>query len=128
MSRKINIMRFGIHLFLWILLTLFLVYFIYDPHAAFLQQFIATLVVTGFTALPAYFSSKVLVPKLLYRKLIGKFIGALLLVAIANTVLTYFVAGAFYFELSGKSIFRDIFFIQYLFSFFFIINSIVIAC
>jgi len=127
MSRKINIMRFGIHLFLWILLTLFLVYFIYDPHAAFLQQFIATLVVTGFTALPAYFSSKVLVPKLLYRKLIGKFIGALLLVAIANTVLTYFVAGAFYFELSGKSIFRDIFFIQYLFSFFFIINSIVIA-
>ena len=127
MSRKVNIARFGVHLFLWIIITLFLLYFIYDPHAAFLQQFVATLVVTGFTALPAYFSSKVLVPRLLYRKKIRKFIGALLLAAFANTLLTYFLAGAFYYELSGKSIFSGIAFIQYLFSFFFIINCIVIA-
>ncbi len=127
MSRKINITRFGIHLFLWIILTFFLLYFIYDPHAAFLQQFVATLVVTGFTALPAYFSSKVLLPRLLYRKLIGKFIGALLLAALTNTVLTYFLAGAFYYELSGKSIFTRIAYIQFLFSFFFIINCTVIA-
>jgi LytS/YehU family sensor histidine kinase len=42
-------------------------------------------------------------------------------------VLTYFLAGAFYFELSGKSIFTGNAFIQYLFSFFFIMNCIVIA-
>ncbi len=119
--------RFGIHLFFWIILTFFLLFFIYDPNAAFIQQFVATLVVTGLTAIPSYFSSKVLVPRLLYRKLIGKFIGILLLAAFVNTVLTYFLAGAFYYELSGKSIFRSIVSIEFLFSFFFIINCIVIA-
>ncbi len=127
MNRKIKITGFGIYFLLWIILTLFLLYIIYDPQTPFLQQFIATLVVTGLTALPAYFSSKVFVPRLLYRKLIGKFIGVLLLAAFVNTVLTYFLAGAFYYELSGKSIFRNIVFIQFLFSFFFIINCIVIT-
>jgi len=127
MNRTIKLTRIGIHFFLWIILTLFLLFFIYDPKAAFLNQFIATLIVTGLTALPSYFSSKVLVPRLLYRKLTGKFIGALLLAAIANTVLTYLLAGAFYYELSGKSIFNDIGSIEYLFSFFFVINCIVIV-
>ncbi len=127
MSKKVKIASFGIQFFLWIILTLFLLYFIYDPHASFLQQFIAALIVTAFTALPAYYSSKVLVPRLLYRKKIKKFIGVLLLVAFANTMLTYIFAGAFYYELSGKSIFRSISAIQYLFSFFFIINCVVIA-
>jgi len=126
-SRKINITRFGIHIFLWIILTFFLLFFIYDPKAPFLQQFVATLIVTGLTALPAYFSSKVLVPRILYRKFIGKFIGSLLLVAFVNTVFTYFIAGALYYELSGNSVFSGIAFIKYLFSFFFIINCIVIS-
>ena len=127
MNRKRKITGFGLQILLWIILTLFLLYFIFDPKTPFTQQFISTLIVTGLTALPAYFSSKVLVPKLLYRKLIGRFIGTLLLAAFVNTVITYFLAGGLYFELSGKSIFRDIGFIQYLFSFFFIINCIVIA-
>jgi sensor histidine kinase YesM len=112
---------------LWIILTFFLLYLIYDFNAPFLQQYIATLVVTGFTTLPAYFSSKILVPKLLYRKLIGKFISVLLLVAFANTILTYFIGGALYYELSGKSIFRSIAVIQLITAAFFIINCIVIA-
>ena len=112
MSRKITITEFGIYLLLWIILTFFLLYLIYDYKTPFLQQFIATLVVTGFTAFPAYLSSRVLVPKLLYKKLIGKFIGGLLLIALANTVLTYFVGGAIYYELSGKSIFENMAVIQ----------------
>jgi len=127
MSRKITFTEFGIYLLLWIILTFFLLYLIYDFKTPFLQQFIATLVVTGFTAFPAYLSSKVLVPKLLYRKLIRKFIGALLLVAFVNTVLTYFLAGAFYYELSGKSIFANIAVIQAISASFFIINCIVIV-
>jgi LytS/YehU family sensor histidine kinase len=127
MSRKITYAEFGIYLLLWIILTFFLLYLIYDFKTPFLQQFIATLVVTGFTAFPAYLSSKVLVPKLLYRKLIRKFIGALLLVAFVNTVLTYFLAGAFYYELSGKSIFANIAVIQAISASFFIINCIVIV-
>ena len=126
MSRKTNLARFGIHFFLWIILTSFLLYFIYDKKAALLQQFIATLFVTGFTALPAYFSSKFLVPRFLYRRLIWKFTGTFLLIAFANTVLTYFLTGALYYELSGKSIFANISNIQLLFSFFFIVNCIVI--
>ena len=127
MNGKIKNTEAGIYLLLWIILTFFLLYSIYDNHAPFLQQFVATLVVTVFTSIPAYFSSKVLVPRLLYKKLIGKFITALLLTAIANTVLTYFLAGSFYYALSGKSIFSDISTIQILSLSFFIINCIVIA-
>jgi two-component system, LytTR family, sensor kinase len=127
MSRKIKLARFGVNLFLWIILTFFLLYFIIDEKAPFLPQFIATLFVTGLTAIPAWISSRVLVPKLLYHKKIGKFIGIILLTAFANSVITYLMAGAIYFELSGKSIFSNLYYIQYIFSFFFIINCIVIA-
>jgi len=126
MTKKFKLAGFAIQLLLWILLTFFLLYFIYDQRAPILQQFIATLIVTGLTAVPAYFSSRVLVPRLLYRKKIGMFIGALLIIAFVNTILTYFIAGSLYYELSGKSIFRNNGFVQYLFSFFFIINCIVI--
>lgn len=126
MSRKIGFMEFGIYLLLWIILTFFLLYLVYDFNTPFLQQFLATLVVTGFTAFPAYLSSKVLVPKLLYNKLIKKFIGALLLAAFVNTALTYFLGGVFYYELSGKSIFKNTSIIQAISASFFIINCIVI--
>ena len=125
MKRKINIGRFGIYLFLWLILTLFLLYTIYNFDAPFLQQFIATLVVTGFTAFPAYMSSKILVPRLLYRKLIGKFIGALLIIAFVNTIITYFLAGAIYYILSGKSIFSNNAVIQVLSLYFFVVNCLV---
>jgi two-component system, LytTR family, sensor kinase len=124
---KIKFTEFLIYLLLWVILTLFLLYLIYDFTTPFIQQFLATLVVTGFTAFPAYLSSKVLVPKLLYRKMIRKFIGAMLLVAFVNTVLTYFVGGAIYYVLSGKSIFENIIVIQAISAAFFIINCIVIV-
>jgi two-component system, LytTR family, sensor kinase len=117
----------GIHFFLWIILTMILLFFIYDPGAPFLQQFAASLLVTAFTALPAFYSSKVLVPRLLYSKFIWRFIGALLLTAFVNTIMTYLVAGALYYGLSGKSVFRGIQSIEFLFSFFLIINCIVIV-
>jgi two-component system, LytTR family, sensor kinase len=127
MKRKNSITWLGIQFFLWIILTFFLLYLIYDQNAPFLQQFIATLTVTGFTAIPAYISAKVFVPKLLYRKLIGRFIGALLVTAFINTVITYFLGGAFYYELSGKSIFRSSAVIQVVSLSFYIINCIVIT-
>ena len=109
------------------MLTFFLLFIIYDYNTPFLSQFVATLVVTGFTALPAYLSTKVLVPRFLYHKAIGKFIGSLVLVVVINTILTFFIGGAFYYELSGKSIFRSISVIQLLSAAFFIINLIVIT-
>ena len=127
MNWKINTRKIGIQFLLWISLTLFLLYIIYDYNTPFLQQFVATLVVTGFTALPAFLSSKVFVPRFLYRKAIWKFIGALLLVAFINTLLTYVIAGAFYYELSGRSIFRNLSVIQMLSASFFVINCIVIT-
>jgi len=96
MRLKIKRTEFGIYLLLWIVLTFFLLYLIYDFRASFLQQFIATFAVTGFTAFPAYISSKILVARYLYCKLINKFIGLLMLIAFVNTVLTYFWGGALY--------------------------------
>jgi LytS/YehU family sensor histidine kinase len=55
------------------------------------------------------------------------FVGSLLLAAIANTVLTYFLGGALYFELSGHSIFRNFAIVQTILTDFFIINCIVIT-
>jgi two-component system, LytTR family, sensor kinase len=127
MSKKIRNTELGVYLLLWIILTFFLLYLIYDYKAPFLQQLVATLLVIGFTAFPAYFSSKILVPKLLYSKLIWKFTGALVITAFINTILTYFVAGAFYYEISGKSIFSGTTVVQVVFLSFFIINCIVIA-
>jgi two-component system, LytTR family, sensor kinase len=126
MRRKINIARLGIQLFLWLILTFFLLYYVYDDKAPFFQQFITTLIVTGFTALPSYYSTRVLVPKLLYYKRIRGFIVALLLTALANSVVTYFLAGIIYYELSGKSLFTNSMIIQYIFSFFFVFNCIAI--
>jgi sensor histidine kinase YesM len=125
--KKINLARFGIQLFLWLILAFFLLYFIYDEHAPFLQQFVATLVVIGFTARPSYYSTKVLVTNLLYQKRIRRFIVALVITELANSVFTYFLAGIIYFELSGKSIFTNILIIQYIFSFFFVFNCIAIT-
>jgi len=127
MNRKNMISGFGKRLLLLVILSLFLLYLVYDFETPFFPQFFATLVVTGFTALPAFFSVKVLLPRFLYRRAIGKFIGALLLVAFTNTVLTYFIAGAFYYEMSGKSVFRSASVIQTLSASFFIINFIVIT-
>jgi two-component system, LytTR family, sensor kinase len=127
MRKKISFAELGTYLFLWVILTLFLLYLVFDQEASFIQQFIVTLLVTGLTALPAYFSSKVLVPGLLYPKKIGKFIFSLLLIAFANTVITYFLGGAIYYQISGNSIFSNINTIQIVFSSFFIINCIVIT-
>jgi len=123
---KIRFIRIGILLFLWMILTLFLLYFLFDSRAPILPQFFAILAVTGFTAVPAYVSSKMFVPKLLYHKMVAKFIGIIFLTAFLNTIITYVLAGAFYFELSGKSIFSSNSPIQLIFSFFFITNCIVI--
>lgn len=125
MNRK-NIVRSVFYLMLWLSLTVFLLYIVYDPQAEVLPQFAAALIVTGFTVLPAYISSKILVPRLLYRRKTGKFIGTLTLIALLNTALTYFLVGVIYFELSGKSIFTNSSVIQIVCTAFFIVNCLVI--
>lgn len=126
MRKKHIFIEIGIYLFLWVILTLFLLYFLYDPEATILPQFFAILFVTGFTAFPAYTSSKILVPNILYRKNTGRFMAASLLTAFLNTIITYLLAGALYYTLSGKSIFSSHANIQLIASFFFITNCIVI--
>lgn len=127
MDRKKIIIRFAKRLLLWVILTLFLLGIIFDYDTPFFPQFISTLVVTGFTAISVYISTNILVPRFLYRKAIQKFIGALLLVAFFNTIFTYLVGGALYFELSGKSIYRSSSVIQLISAAFFITNCIVIV-
>jgi two-component system, LytTR family, sensor kinase len=127
MNRKMKIARVGIYLLLWLILTFLLLFLYYDQSSAFLPQFIATLVVTSLTALPAFYSAKVLVPRILYRKRIRKFVWSMVLTAIANTLLTYLVAVGLYSLLSGRPVFPGIIYVSYISSFLIIINVIVIG-
>lgn len=127
MNRKKTITRIGKRLLLWIILTLFLLCIIFDYDTPFLPQFLATLLVTGLTAVSAYLSTNILVPRFLYHKAIRKFIGSLVLIVFINTIFTFFIGGAFYYELSGKSIFRSTSVIQLIFTAFFITNCIVVT-
>jgi LytS/YehU family sensor histidine kinase len=111
----------------WMILTLFLLFLYYDWQAPFLPQFFATLLVTILTALPSYYASKVLVPRFLYKKRIRKFIGSMVLIASANTVLSYLIAVGLYSHLTGKPIFPSVLYILYISSFLLIVNVIVIG-
>ncbi len=117
----------GIHILLWLLLSLLVLYIYYDPRAALLQQVIATLVITGMCALPAYYGAYRLVPKLLYRKRIGAFIGALILAVVLNSLLTYLIVGTLYQLTTGKQVFSSLVYGASMVAIFIFANSIVIA-
>jgi sensor histidine kinase YesM len=127
MNRKMKITRFGIYLLLWIILTFLLLFLYYDANAPFLQQFFATLLITSFTSLPAYYAAKVLVPRFLYLKRIRTFIWSIVLTAMANTLLTYIIGGGIYALVSGKPLFSDISYMLVIIPPLFIINCIVIG-
>lgn len=117
----------GIYLLLWIVLSFLLLFLYYDLKAPFLPQFLATLVVTILTALPAFYSIKVLVPRLLYEKKIRKFIGSMILIAIGNSFVTFLIAGGFYSILRGKPVFATIQYIVIIIPFLFVINFLVVG-
>lgn len=127
MSRKLKIARVGIYLLLWVILTFILVFLYYDFSAPFLPQFIAAFVITSFTAWPAYYSTKVLVPKMLYQKKISRFISFMILISFVNTLLTYLIVGGAYSLLVGTPIFTSSKYILVIASALFIINFIVIG-
>lgn len=127
MNKTIKISRLGIQLLSWLILSLFLLYFYFDFNAPLLPQMIAALIITGLTALPSYYSAKVLVPRFLYQKRISKFIGCLILLAVANSLLCYIVAGEIYHELSGKPVFTSMNFFLVVTPFLVVINVIVIG-
>jgi two-component system, LytTR family, sensor kinase len=127
MNRKMKITRVAIYLLLWIILTFLLLFLYYDANASFLQQFFATLLITSFTSLPAYYAAKVLVPRFLYSKRISTFIWSIVLTALATTLLTYIIGGGIYALVSGKPLFSDISYIIVILPPLFIINCIVIG-
>ncbi len=127
MNRKIKFIRVGIYLLLWIILTFFLLFLYYDISTPFLPQFIATLLGTSLTALPSFYSARVLVPRFLYQKKIWRFAGAMLLTASATTVLTYFLAVGLYSLLSGRQIFPSLLYVSYISAFLMLVNVVVIA-
>jgi two-component system, LytTR family, sensor kinase len=124
---EIRFTRVGVQFLVWLILTFFLLYLYYDLNAPFLQQLLVTLVVTAMTALPAFYSAKVLVPRLLYSKKIRRFIVLILFVGIANTLFTYLVGGEFYSLMSGKSVFSSTRYILFVCSCLIIFNYIVIG-
>lgn len=127
MHRKIRISDVLIYLVAWLVFNLFVTDLLFDPHASFTLQFIATLVITGLTLFPSRYASRIFIPRFLYKKRIGRFIGAVLFLAFLNTLLTSLVAGGLYYALSGNSIFISLFYFQFIFLYIYIVNFMVIT-
>ena len=117
----------GVHMLLWLVLSLVVQAIYYDPASPFLQQWLATLVVTGMCAGPAYYGAYRLVPRLLYRKKIGAFVGASILVAAGNSVAIYLVAGFFYHLMTGKPMFPSLLYLVFMSTIFLVTNVVVIT-
>jgi len=126
MDRKLRLARTGIYILLWIILTFFLLFLYYDDAAPFYRQLIATLVITGLSAFPAYFGAKVLVPRYLYQKKFWTFISAMALMAIISTLVTFVIGGGLYSLLSEKPLILRSSFIIIIAPLVFIVNSVVI--
>ena len=116
-----------IHVLLWFVLSLLIQFVINDGTAPFLPQYVSTLIITAICALPTYYSAYYLVPRLLYKRRIMAFVGAILLVASLGTILSYAIPGFLYHLVSGKDMFPNLRFIIFIATSLFFANTIVIA-
>lgn len=123
---KQKFIRFkGIHILLWLILSFLIQFVINDGDAPFLPQLLVTLIITAICAMPAYYGAYYLVPRLLYKRRIGAFIGSILLAATIGTILTYLIPGFLYHLISGKPMFPSLRFIIFITSSLFFANTIV---
>ena len=98
----------GAQVLMWLGLSPFLLFLYFDPASPLLPQWLATLFIVAMDAIPTYYAANKLVPQLLYKKQIRKFVGLLLLMAAVNTVITYLLAGGAYFAITGHNIFTKL--------------------
>lgn len=127
LARKVFIRYKVLHLLVWMLFSSIILFIYVDLNTSILEQWLATLLVTALCILPTYYAANKLVPRYLYRKRIGAFIGSLVIAAFCNTILIYLVAGSIYHLMTGNPMFRSVIYVAYMSTVFFIVNSITIT-
>lgn len=117
-----------LHLLLLLLLSLLLLFLYDDPKMPFWPQWMAWLIAVACCAMAAKIVVKWLLPLLLQQKRIRAFLIYTALIALANSVFTYILAGGIYVLLTGDGpLFSDIPFFIYLVGFFYLANAVVIG-
>ena len=102
----------------------------YDSSSPFLPQLLGTMVSFALAVPACYFAAYKLISRFLYRKRIKKFLLSVLLLVVANTVITYLVALFIYKLLTGLPMFRSVVYVLYIGSvvFYYDVMLISISC
>lgn len=95
------------HLITWIIISFILTFMNYDPEVSLFPQFISVLVGSGLAFPACRYAALKLVPRYLYRRKIGKFSGAILLLALINSIFTYLIVLFLYHLNTGLPMFRS---------------------
>lgn len=101
------------HIPLWLVATLFVLFIYYDFSAPFWPQLLITILGTGMAAIPTYYAMNRLVPRLLYRRRIGAFIGMVLLITLVSSVSNYLIGASLYHYLTGRPVFPPVYTLLY---------------
>lgn len=117
-----------LHLLLLLLLSLLLLFLYDDPEMPFWPQWLAWLIAVACCAMAAQIVVNRLLPVLLHQKKTRAFLGYTALLALANSLLTYILAGGIYVVLTGDGpLFSDLPFFIYMVGFFYLANVVVIG-
>jgi sensor histidine kinase YesM len=94
--------------FIWLLVTLVLVFVNLDPAVPLAPQLYSTLVVTTLSIPASWYAAMRLVPKFLYQKKIGGFIWRIIILLLLNLIAVYIIGAILYHYLSGRPIIPSI--------------------
>ncbi len=103
-----------LHVVLWVVVSFFFMGIDYDDSASFVSQLLSTMVATSLSVPACYFAAYRLTPRFLYKKQIGKFVGALLLLITLNTIFSYLITLSVYHLLTGLPMFRSVKYVRYI--------------
>jgi two-component system LytT family sensor kinase len=111
----------------WLLVSFLLVFARYDRQTPVFPQWVGFALITAAAYPICRYTAYTLVPRLLYRHHILKFILCLLLLPIINAVFTYLFAGLAYHLVSGNPMFRSLYYFTSISSMIWLIDIILIS-
>lgn len=95
------------YLLAWMGVSFIMMFISYDIHKSLFAQWVSYLVTTGAAIPVCWYVTYKLIPRYLYQKKVGIFIGYIFFLAVINSLLTYLIALSTYHILTGAPIFRS---------------------
>jgi two-component system LytT family sensor kinase len=95
------------YLFIWMVISFIVMFISYDSNAPLLPQWVGYLIVTGAAIPVCRYTAYTLIPRYLYQRKIGMFLGYLAIFAALNSILTYPIALFAYHIMTGYPFFRS---------------------